>query len=449
MRLLLTTHQFLPDFESGTEVLTLSVARELRSRGHDVEIMTGYPTRLELGDHERFDEYDFDGFRVHRFHHASVPMGGQTSKIEVDYNNKLAADGFAKLLKAFRPDIVHFFHFNRLGTGLIPAAVGAGVPAFFTPTDFWILCATGQLMLARGRSCSGPSRHAGNCVVHMASARLRGKGEHLVSRIPGSLGDLLAMATRSGRMWRYPYANEVNALGSRLETNVARLNLLTGIVVPTRMMERLLCRYGVGPARMVLCAYGIEALRYRSRTVEAQPGPLRIGFIGTLAPHKGCHVLLDAFKLLPSGAACLNIFGRESDRPDYSARLRELASHDSAIRFRGAFPNSEIGEVLVDIDLLVVPSVWNENTPLVIYAAHAAGCPVLGSDVPGISESVRNGIDGFLFEPGNAFALAKQIREFIERPKLLDEMRANVKPPKSITVYVDELLAFWQSRRSH
>lgn len=447
MRFLLTTHQFFPDFESGTEVLTLSVARELRTRGHDVEILAGYPTDIDLADDQRVDDYDFDGFHVYRFHHAYVPMGGQTSKLEIDYDNKLAAGYFTEILKAFDPDIVHFFHFNRLGTGLISAAVRAEVPAFFTPTDFWSVCATGQLMLWGGAQCSGPSRLAGNCVVHFASERMNSERRALVSRTPTVVGDLLAKATRSGYLFPYPFADEVKAMSRRLEVNVARLNQLSGIIVPTKMMEQLLLRHGVDPIRISRLSYGIETVQRSSRAIETAPSiPLRIGFIGTLAPHKGCHILLEAYRLLPSGTAFVKIYGRESDRPGYVARLREMASGDPAIRFCGAFPNSEIGEILSDLDILVVPSVWNENSPLVVYAAQAAGCPVVGSNVPGIAESIRDGLDGILFDPGSSATLAKLIRQLIVSPDRLKEMRANARQPKSISAYVDELLAIWMHK---
>ena len=85
MRILLTTHQFFPQFAAGTEILTYSVARELIKRGHVVRVLAGYPSSANLADEDRFDEYDFEGIHVYRFHHAYTPMGGQASLIEVGY----------------------------------------------------------------------------------------------------------------------------------------------------------------------------------------------------------------------------------------------------------------------------------------------------------------------------------------------------------------------------
>ena len=174
LNILLTVHQFLPEFFSGTEILTFSVAKELARRGHRVSVLTGFPARNDnLSDLDRFDEYNIEGIEVFRFHHAYAPMGGQSNVSELEYNNQLAARYFVSLLQRIKPDLVHFFHFIRLGTGLIDAVAAAGVPAYFTPTDFWSLCRLGLMMLPDGRACNGPSRYGGNCIKHLASLRTK------------------------------------------------------------------------------------------------------------------------------------------------------------------------------------------------------------------------------------------------------------------------------------
>jgi glycosyltransferase involved in cell wall biosynthesis len=444
MKVLLTTHQFFPDFQSGTEVLTLSIARELMARGHKVLVLTGYPTGKNFADDERFDEYEFEGIHVHRFHHAYVPMGGQSSKIEVGFDNRLAAEYFVKMLTFYRPNIVHFFHLNRLGTGLILKAVDAGVPAFFTPTDFWAICPTAQLVYCDGQLCAGPSQRAGNCLIHFLTNTLGQTAGKLTKRLPISLGDFLVWLVRDGLLSTFPYVHEVVAMSRRLTLNVNRLNQLRRIVVPNRMMEELMLKYGVEPARLVRSAYGIDINEGKRFPRSVPRVPLRVGFIGTLAPHKGCHLLIEAFRLLPAGDATLNIYGRESDFPNYAMQLRELADGNRAIGFFGVFPNSQIGLVLDDLDVLVVPSIWNENTPLVIYSAQAAGCPVVASNVSGISEVITNNVNGLLLEPGSVEALSGCLLQLVRTPELLTRLSALSSCPKSTSEYVDELLAIWQ-----
>jgi glycosyltransferase involved in cell wall biosynthesis len=444
MKILLGVHQFFPDFSAGTEVLTLSVARELCARGHDVRILTGYPSVDGLTDDQRFDEYLFDGLHVHRFHHAYAPMGGQRSRIEIGYDNHLAAAYFARLLTAFRPELVHFFHLNRLGTGLIPVARRAGIPAFFTPTDFWSICPTGQLRLWDMRPCAGPTADAGNCIQHFAWNTLGRRGGRFAVHIPAYLWGLIGRLTSAGVLGGYPHARELRALGERLSRSVSRLNQLQRIVVPNAMMERLLAAYGVEPPRLTRAAFGIALAEGPLPGVRDRAhDPLRIGFIGTLLPHKGCHVLIDAFNSLQPGRAVLELFGRETDDTGYAARLRRLAAGREAIRFRGVFPNERIGEVLGEIDVLVVPSIWNENTPLVVSSAQAARCPVVASDVPGLAAAIRDGVDGLLFAPEDSASLAAVLCRLLDEPRLVGELSANAPPTRSTADYVDDLLAIW------
>lgn len=446
MKVLLTVHQFFPDFSAGTEVLTLSVAKALIASGHEVRVLTGYPASGALTDAERIDEYQYDGIRVYRFLHAYVPMGDQTSKIEIGFDNRLAADFFGRLLVDFKPDVVHFFHLNRLGTGLIERAVAAGVPAFYTPTDFWAICPTAQLVRCGGRTCAGPSPDAGNCAMHFAANLLGDQVGKLISAVPDVLSDYLVRFARSPWMPRVSFVNELRALNGRLEHNIDRLNLLQGIIAPNKMIEDLLLRHGVRKDIVTRSSYGINLdLAMVPRERKGGSRPLKLGFIGTLASYKGCHVLLQALQSFSTNDISLKIYGKPTDSPGYVARLHKLARDNAAIEFCGTFPNNEIFNVFGQLDVLVVPSVWNENTPLVVYSAQAAGCPVVASNVPGIAEVVTEGVDGLLFEPGSTAGLEKLLRRLLESPGLLAHLALNSKSPKPVSAYVDELLGIWES----
>lgn len=445
MKVLLTVHQFFPEFSAGTEVLTLSVANALRACGHEVVILTGYPALDALADEDRTDQYLYEGIPVYRFQHSYVPMGGQTSKIEIGFDNHLAADFFARLLGEFKPDVVHFFHLNRLGSGLIEKAVAAGVPAFYTPTDFWSVCPTAQLLRCGGRACAGPSPDAGNCAIHFAANILGDRVGKLITAVPDVLSDYLVRIARSPRVPSVSFVEELRALDGRLERNVNRLNLLHGIFAPNKMIEDLLLRHGVRKDILCRSPYGIKLdLAVVPRERKGRNRPLRLGFIGTLASHKGCHVLLQALQGFSSDDISLSIYGKETDFPEYVARLHALTHGNAGVEFCGTFPNDEIFRIFGELDVLVVPSVWNENTPLVIYSAQAAGCPVVASDVPGIAEAVAHGVDGLLFEPGSSIELESTLRRLLDCPALLEELATNSKSPKSVSAYVDELLEAWQ-----
>jgi glycosyltransferase involved in cell wall biosynthesis len=446
MKILLTTHQFFPQFAAGTEVLTYSVARELIKRGHRVHVLTGHPGSVNLADEDRFDEYEFEGIRVYRFHHAYTPMGGQVSMITVGYDNRLGADYFDRILMSFKPDVVHFFHLNRLGTGLIERAVQADIARFMTPTDFWTICPTGQLLLGDGSLCTGPSAHAGNCLKHFAKStqgRVVGK---ITEWLPTAGADLLVRLTKKGTLPAYPKQVEVIAIADRLAVNISRLNQLNGLIVPNRFMKDLLIRHGVVPELITEAAFGIDVTTPEVFVQRSNNrGTLSIGFIGTIASHKGCHLLVEAFKMLPPHKATLKIYGRLEDFPDYTSELKLLVGNHQSIEFCGTFANSKIAQVFADIDVLVVPSLWYENTPLVLYSAQAAYCPVIASNLPGLAEVIQHDVNGLLFEPDYSADLAQQLSRLINEDGLLQRLSSKARLPKSTEKYVDELLTLWKS----
>jgi len=447
MKVLLTVHQFLPDYFSGTEVLTHSVARELVGRGHEVLVFTGYPARTHMPDHARFDVYDLDGIQVHRFHHAYVKAEGQDSVTEVEYNNLLAASYFARLLNEFQPDFIHFFHFGRLGAALVDAAAAASVPCFFTPTDFWGVCPTSQLLLANGSTCEGPTVTGGNCVRHVAVLNRNDRIGRLARRTPDWLVDLGIAALKLGLTPPRIQNAEILAMSRRRPFIVERLNALNRIVAPTSLMADVLKRNGVHERLIHKSAYGIDLkdIQPRVRSRSSANAPLSVGFIGTLASHKGCLTLVEAFKRLSGkGAIALHVYGNPTDFPDYYARLKNAAGGDASIQFRGTFPSTQMGTVVDGLDVLVVPSLWFENTPLVVYSALASKAPVVASDFPGISEVVSDGHNGMLFPAGNVVALASCLSKLIENPDLLARLSENCQAPKSSGQYVDELISCWQ-----
>jgi glycosyltransferase involved in cell wall biosynthesis len=444
MKVLLTVHQFFPEFAAGTEVLTRAVARELRSRGHEVRVLTGHPGRADLRDEERCDEYDFEGIHVHRFHHAYTPMGGQRSMIEVGYDNRLASAYFKRIVDAWIPDVVHFFHLNRLGSGMIEHAAQAGIPRFMTPTDFWTICPTAQLVCSDGSLCAGPSVNSGNCIKHFAQSTQGGLVRFFSQLLPVAAADLLGRLSRDGVLSSYPRRVEVMAIIARLGINVARLNQLSALVVPNKFMREMLVRHGVLPELIIQSSFGVDGgAGLVPPRVRLPQQPLRVGFIGTLAPHKGCEVLIKAFKMLPRGAAGLRIYGNTTDFPDYSAALKRLTGDWQSIEFCGTFDNSLIGHVFADLDVLVVPSLWYENTPLVVHSAQAARCAVVASDFPGLSEVVRDQENGLLFEAGNSAELARQLFRLVDEPELAAQLGRHARPPKSTATYVDELMEIW------
>ena len=451
MRILLTVHQFLPDHASGTEILTLHTAQELQRRGHDVQVFTGYPAKVPLTDDQRFDSYDYQGLAVHRFLHQHVPMGEQSNIVEMEYNNALFGNHLRGFLAENPRDVVHFFHLSRLTATAIDACAAAGVATAFTATDFWSVCPTSQLRLPDGSLCEGPTAFAANCVKHLVEVSQPEKIARRLRVLPTPVVAAGVLAVQNNLLPQRWFSPLVKAISARPDFIRQRLNKIDRILVPTHLMHDLLRKNGVHVSRLAYVPYGIDFRNMTRRTDKGGSAKLRVGFIGTLYEHKGAHLLVRAIQSLPAEIPVeLTVYGKLEEFPAYVQEVRALAGDDPRITFAGTFPNDQIGNIFAGLDVLVVPSIWYENTPLVIYSAMAAGCPVVATNLGGMSEAVSDEINGLLFEKGNVPQLARHLKRLaLDRP-LVARLSAHTKIPKSIPEYVDELEAVYDViRRPH
>jgi glycosyltransferase involved in cell wall biosynthesis len=364
--------------------------------------------------------------------------------VEAEYENPFFGNHFAGYLQEARPDLVHFFHLGRLSSSPIAACREQGVPSVFTATDFWFICPVNQLRLPDNSPCLGPDRHRVNCVSHIVERTQSDRLGRLFRRSPHWL---LAAAIRVSGQPRWPekkYAPMVQALVRRPERLIGRMNEVDRILVPTAFMQQLMVRYGIEAHRIRRIRYGLDLSPFENLPPKPASDRLRLSFIGSLTEHKGAHVLVEALRALPEDLPVeVNLYGRLDEVPEYVEGLRRRAGGDERVRFHGTFPNDRIADVMAGIDLLVVPSIWYENTPLVVYSAQAARVPLVASDVPGLRESVVHGVNGLLFEMGNAGALAGIIRRLAGDRALLENLAQNAARPKSIVQYVDELEAIY------
>lgn len=443
MRIVLTVHQFLPDHASGTEILTYETARELRRRGHAVAVFTAFPALRPVPDAERFDRYLHDGLPVERFHFTVGPMGDQTSPAELEFDNRLVGRYFAGYLERQRPDLVHFFHLSRLSASVVDACADRGIPMVFTPTDFWFRCPTHQLRLPDHRPCPGPDPRGINCARHLLGAGQSRPGRALLSVLPDAGLDLLGRLAETWGDLDRRYSPLLRALRRRQRFVAERLARIDRVAVPTEIMRSQLEAAGLEASRAVFVPFGIN-LAYLEGARRPPPGDrLRVGYIGTLYEHKGVHVLAQAIRRLAGRPVELDIYGRPDEYPAYVAGLRRIAGDDERIRFRGTFPNAQIGRILAGLDVLVVPSLWHENSPLVVQSAQAAGCPVIASDMAGLAEVIEHGGNGLLVPPGDVEALARAIDRVAGDRALLEALARRARRPPSIEAYADRLLEIY------
>lgn len=438
MKVLLATHQFFPEHRAGTEVLTLGLARALNARGHEARVFAAKRsvpvTDLPAGATE---DYTVEGVPVRRI---GRPRESLARPFRLNYDNPALAAALGAYLRDFRPDVVHFMHLQGLSAAAIRVVKEEfGLPAVYTATDFWTVCPVVDLRRHDGVMCGGPDpAHCPRCLAS------RQRGSRLAALVEKTPGPLLRAADAVSKL-RLPSTplplRQVRDLSERPAYIREWVNGLDRVLAPTRLTRDILVENGIDPEIVEISHYGINVSSVKAVSREAPvPGRIRFGFIGTLGPHKGADTLIRAFGELPrDSGATLTVHGGDAGFEGFRVELERMAGGDERVSFPGTFPPERIGGVLSGIDVLVVPSRWYENTPLVVYSAFAAGVPVVATDLGGLSEVVEYGKNGLLFPLEDTGALARELERLVEEPELVERLREGIGPVKTVEVYAEEM----------
>ncbi len=435
MKILFVAHQFFPEHSAGVETVTLGISRELKARGHEPHILA--PRRSIEGDIRpgELEDYEYEGIPVRRI---GRPEEGFSRPYHLNYRNDTMARRVREYMKEIQPDIVHVMHLQGISASALPIFEEFGAPVVYTATDFWTICPVVDLRRHDGAMCRGPELH--HCIRCIASRAPDSRMNAAVKRTPDAALKTAGLFSRTP-LSRFSHPlRQVKDLRERPVYIREKMEHVDRVIAYTRLARDLLVANGVGEGKIEVSPYGIDT----SDIVKASknrdlPPPLRVGFIGTLAPHKGCDTLILAFRQLSGLDATLAIHGDPERYGSYANGLRDLAGDDPRIFFHGAFSRAEVGRVLSEIDVLAVPSRWYENAPGVIYEAFAAGVPVVATDLGGMSEVVESEEDGLLFELESPEDLARQLRRLGDEPGLLEKLRGGIQPVKTVEENVDEL----------
>jgi len=383
MKLLYVIHQFYPEFSSGTEKFLLNLSSAMQREGHAVHVVTY--TYQERDTRKRGDllvrEYSYRGIPVTSVRHAKIPIDINTA-----WSGPAIAEFAGNLLGRNKPDIVHLAHPMRLG-GFAETAEKIGIPYILTLTDFWTICPKINLETSSGSLCAGPRR-----------------GDECSRSCPEL---------------------EQEAVRTRLRQSGHVIENATAVVAPSRFVASLF-QAEIPRLKIAVIPHGIR----RPRSLPS-PRPyhtfdkLVFGYAGGLAPHKGVHVLISAFRAV-TGTAELRIYGDHFQQPDYFALLKETAGGDTRIRFCGTYSDEQLDSIFQELDILVVPSVSYETYSLSAHEALARGIPVIASAVGAIQETVQPGVCGFTVRPGDVGDLTRKLQSVMDNPEQLNALKAQI-----------------------
>jgi glycosyltransferase involved in cell wall biosynthesis len=175
--------------------------------------------------------------------------------------------------------------------------------------------------------------------------------------------------------------------------------------------------------------------------------PLRVGYVGTLVWHKGVHQIVEAARALAGEPIVFELWGDPAVAPDYADELRRR-SQGLPLRLRGPFDDAHRAEVYGGLDVVVVPSLWLENSPLVVREANQAGVPVVAARIGGLPEAVEDGQDGLLYDPLSSSELAAALYRLATEPGLWQRLASGRRGAKPMAQDAAEWTARYRQARA-
>lgn len=446
MRIVFIPLTFLPRSNGGGAVAMYHAAKALQNKGHTVSILTAedHMYHSTLGQTTQVQESLWDGLVVRRLFYDYRATGLLSPWY--DTLNPTVEQQVMDYLREQKPDIVHATCGQHLSASPIIAAHRLEIPVVLTLIGFWYICPLTTLLRPDNSLCDGHKRghECLQCLVPHSRVA------YLLNSMPSAVriavsrfnlaSDMLARRNNAFAIAR--------AVDHRNQAFAAIFRHVSKVLAPSNALRDLFIKAGlVEPDRILYWQYCVDVKHAEIGAHKHLSSTLRLGYTGHMYRQKGVDVLIRAVLSLPRTLPVeLKLYGSLTEKdPDYGRELRDLAGRDERIKFMGRYEQQQLGEVLRGIDVVVVPSVWIENSPVSIHEALAAHTPVIASNLGGMADLIQHEHNGLLFRRGDVADLATQIRRMITDPALFSRLTMHAKAVHGIDDEAGALEALYES----
>jgi glycosyltransferase involved in cell wall biosynthesis len=367
-RLLIISSLFPPDALGGAEISSYEQALWLRKQGTEVGVLTTAKVPSEAHGCR-----EIDGLKVWRvwmprtypqYYFTTAKWWQKPVWHLQDHLDPRNRSIVARVLDEFNPGHINMHLLQGIGYNVMREIGKRGIPATLFLHDLGLACIR-MGMFKNGHACE---THCAPCKVSAA-----------------------------------------------YKLGCARTNAALEFVSPSRANLEFLAKYF--PVKRWRHAVIMNANKYPAPTMaRSESEHIRILYVGRLHATKGAIILLEAAQNLESRYKfSLTMVG---SGPDETA-LRAKYGHLPWCKFTGFLSHQDISNIMVNSDILCIPSIWAENSPGVVIHALSLGLPVIGSDKAGIPELVEHGKNGLLVPPGDKLAWQVALERILQDPRCL------------------------------
>lgn len=422
MKIVIVGYGLFPRIEGGAAVIQREMVRGLLDAGVEVVVVQG--GKYNLSRKPMVKASIIDGVKVYDIFNSPNWSGKMdpVSQVSCPSVERLVVD----IVDQEAPAVVHAHELTFYSCNLLSVIRARGYPVVKTMHNYWDVCPQRDLLRGDRTNCSD-FRDGADCVgckmlpmitpSISALSRIGSRGTLMTSvkkLVKPALNSLITRSTIDLNFNSTQYANRRSAF-------VQMLNSLSAIHVYSHGSRKIFEEYGVRSDLLKYIPVSTTLIDSVLRR-ESRPFSREITFVyrGGLAPNKGVHMLIEAFRGVDQNRAKLIIYG--GGALEYEAELKR-AAQGARIVFMGRYRSSDLDRINAQTDVGVVPSLANELFGLVGVEFTNAGIPVIASDGGGTKDYVVPGKSGFLFRNGDVQGLRAIMCGIVNEPGALAKLK--------------------------
>jgi glycosyltransferase involved in cell wall biosynthesis len=369
-----------PCLTGGAELVAHRHNRSLAEQGIECQVFTSRNPADDGADTGTVAVETYEGITVRR-----VSLGDQSSFFGGDAEGgEIIEEIFEEAIERYHPNIIHLHSLGGFSVSLLEIAASRSIKIMATVHDHWGFCHRQTLTRPNWKICSDFNAcdecHPG---------------------IHGRNGVHVSMSQRN---------KSVRAAFQKIDA----------LVSPSRYLAGKYEKSGIIDSHKIhVIGNGVGKRFFKVEDIDLKSDEVRFGFLGALSEHKGIGILLDVLCKLSADESWSFHFSGFGPMGKNILRFQQFNPNGKKVFFTGSTDPECINKFFSEIDVLVVPSIWPENQPLVILEAMASGRPVIASRIGGIPELVDHGINGILINHGDDSSLLEAMMFYLNSRDLI------------------------------
>lgn len=308
---------------------------------------------------------------------------------------------FENLVLRLKPDVVHFQNFLGLGFAITAIPRKYGIRSLYTPHNYHLIDPQLYMFGSDGRKWAD-----------------------------------LDFEKNSDLPRTYPNLTKEYRERNKIAIELINDNIDLTLAISGRVKD-ILVESGLNSQKTIV-AHQIPKLfnGKHNQGKQTTSTPVKIGYIGSIIPHKGVHILVDAVQSINPEKVIVKIYGTGPGK--YIEQIKRI-DENKVCDFKGEYKRENLSQIMQGLDLAVIPSIWEEGAGLVILECQYYGVPVICSRIGGMPEFINENENGITFQAENASDLAKILSDLIKSPGKIDFMKMNTKLEKGFDDFIDFL----------